>query len=579
MKRQVEHLEGEKFDLVVIGGGIFGACVAWDAVLRGMRVAMVERQDFGGQTSANCFKMVHGGIRYMQHADIVRIRESCHERRALLRIAPHLVQPLPIAIPTYGHGMNGKLLLAAGMWGYDLLTCDRNRGIADPGRHVPFGYFLSRDDILRFFPDLHGDGLTGAAVFHDAQMYSPARLVLAFIRSAVDRGVVACNYVEAGDLVVENGRVRGLNCRDLLCGESFTIHADAVINATGGYSESLFRRWFEPDRTGKRTYSRDACFVVDRRFESPMAIALMGQSRDSDAVLAREGRHLFISPWRDASLIGVWHKVHEGDPRDLQVEDREIETFIDEINGTYTGLDIRPDEVRLWHSGLLPFGDARDSGRELSYGKRSIFIDHGREHGIGGLVSVIGIRYTMGRGDAARAVDMLLAGQGKRTHRPATDRIAIHGGEVEVFEDLVTEIHRSDGFPSGGAVARSLAHNHGSAYRGVLAHARNTPAMLQPITGTDVLGVEVLHAIRDEMAVNLADIVFRRTDLATAGHPGDEALRMAAVIAGRELGWNDGKVQEEIDGVMDCFPGFPRSSGRFPSDPLNAELTHEDSVL
>src|SRR5450755_3206614 len=136
MKRNLEALAGTEFDLLIIGGGAFGAAAAWDAALRGLRVALIEQRDFASGASAECFKMIHGGIRYLQHADIRRLRASCAERSAMLRIAPHLVNPLPILIPTYGHGRQGKAFLAAGMLAYDLLTRGNNSGISDPKRRI-----------------------------------------------------------------------------------------------------------------------------------------------------------------------------------------------------------------------------------------------------------------------------------------------------------------------------------------------------------------------------------------------------------------------------------------------------------
>src|ERR1700734_2230520 len=143
MKRDLPELAAAEFDLLIVGGGAFGAAAAWDAALRGLHVALVERSDFGGGSSAECFKMVHGGIRYLQHADIRRLRASCAERSALLRIAPHLVNPLPIVIPTYGHGRQGKAFLAAGMYVYDALTLGKNAGIADPMRRISRTQLLS----------------------------------------------------------------------------------------------------------------------------------------------------------------------------------------------------------------------------------------------------------------------------------------------------------------------------------------------------------------------------------------------------------------------------------------------------
>ena len=154
MRRDLAPFEGHEFDLLVIGGGIFGACAARDAALRGLSVALIDRSDFCAATSANSYKLVHGGIRYLQHLDLGRLRQSSHARRTLLRTAPHLVQPLPVVVPTYGHGMKGKEALRAGMGLYDVLTLDRNAGVRDPDCHVPRGRTLSRAAVLERYPGL-----------------------------------------------------------------------------------------------------------------------------------------------------------------------------------------------------------------------------------------------------------------------------------------------------------------------------------------------------------------------------------------------------------------------------------------
>jgi glycerol-3-phosphate dehydrogenase len=241
-RRKPASLADQTFDLIVIGGGVFGACAARDAARRGLDVALIERGDFSGATSARSFKMVHGGIRYLQHLDLARVRQSSADRQTLLRDAPHLVRPLPVVVPTYGHGMQGKAALRAAMALYDLLTADRNAGIADPSRRIPRGRCLSRAEVLDRFPGLPAEGLTGAGVFSDGQMYNPPRLVLAFVRSAASAGAVAANYVEATRILVREGRVEGVEARDVLDGVPFTIRGRAVLNAAGPYAEDLLAR-------------------------------------------------------------------------------------------------------------------------------------------------------------------------------------------------------------------------------------------------------------------------------------------------------------------------------------------------
>ena len=148
VRRNLPDLASREYDLLIVGGGIFGACAAWDATLRGLSVALVEQTDFAHAASANCFKMIHGGIRYLQHADLIRTRQSTAERSAFLRIAPHLASPLPIFLPTFGHGTKGKEFLGAGMKVYDLLTADRNRHIPDPARKIPATRTWSRKQTL-----------------------------------------------------------------------------------------------------------------------------------------------------------------------------------------------------------------------------------------------------------------------------------------------------------------------------------------------------------------------------------------------------------------------------------------------
>jgi len=193
MRRDLSTLAAGEFDLIVVGGGICGAAVAWDAAQRGLAVALLERGDFGGGTSAESLKVVHGGIRYLQHLDVVRVRESARERAALLRIAPHLVHPLPIVVPTYGHGLCGRIPLGTAFRLLGALTAGRNRRLADPERHIPPARLVSRREALEWFPDLDARGLTGAGVFWDGQMHNPPRLVWAFVRSAARAGASWCS--------------------------------------------------------------------------------------------------------------------------------------------------------------------------------------------------------------------------------------------------------------------------------------------------------------------------------------------------------------------------------------------------
>jgi glycerol-3-phosphate dehydrogenase len=559
MKRDLTELAARPFDLLVIGGGSFGAAAAWDATLRGLKVALIDQSDFGSGASAECFKMVHGGIRYLQHADIRRLRFSCAQRSALLRIAPHLVNPLPIVVPTYGYGRQGKPFLAAGMFAYDALTVDRNRGLKDRSRRIAGAELLSRREVLELFPELEPRSLTGAAVFEDGQMYNAARLVLAFVKSACDRGAVAANYTRAVSFLWEGRRVCGVRARDCAgrtgdsagqAGDSagtadeFDIRANLVLNAAGPWADYLLEdgRHFGAHRRGH--FSRDACFLVDRKPRSRYALAVPGWSKDSDAVVSRAARHLFAVPWRDCTLIGVWHRLFPGRPDTAQVEEAELAEWIEEMNSAYPALELRREDVIYANCGLVPFGDGETAVGELSFGKESRFIDH-RSHGVAGLVTVIGIRYTTARGDAAIALDLLLEQGPRGLPRPDTGRVPLAGGEIDDFAALRAGARRAVPDEVSSPTLDAWLRNYGTEYRALADRARVAEGARR-LGGSDTVMAEVNHAVEDEMALRLADVVLRRTNLGSGSHPGLPAMDAAARGMQRLLGWSDAERGAEL---------------------------------
>jgi glycerol-3-phosphate dehydrogenase len=547
MQRSTAVLTEHEYDLLIIGGGAFGAAAARDAALRGLKTALLERHDFGSGASAECFKMVHGGIRYLQHADIPRLRASCRERSALLRIAPHLVSPLPIAIPTYGLGRSGKAFLGTGARVYDLLTFDLNCAIRDPQRKIGWTRWLSRPDVLAMFPHLQAPNLTGAVVFEDGQMYNAARLVLAFVKGAVAAGADVCNYVEATEFMWSGNAVRGVRARDQLTGEEFEVRARLTLNAAGPWADYLQR---DPQRFGparRLPFSRDAYFIVDRPPTSAYGIAIQGLSRDKDALLGRQARHLFAVPWRDKTLLGVWHKLFAEIPDEARVLPDEIAEWMAEINTVYPTLQLSPSEVSFAHCGLVPFGETA-TATELSFGKESRLIDHRHTHNVSGLVSLVGIRFTMARVDAARAVDMILRQADHAPPAPASDRLPLPGGDIEDFATFVADARRTLPANISSVSLQGLLRSFGTEYRAVLRESDSStqPNVPAKVSGTSTLTAEILYAVKHEMAVHLDDVVMRRTDLAAGSHPGRAALLATAAEMGRCLSWSASQLHREV---------------------------------
>ena len=554
MRRDLSHLATADFDVVVIGGGICGAAAAWDAAQRGLSVALLERADFSGATSAESLKVVHGGIRYLQHLDVVRVRESSRERSALLRIAPHLVHPMPFVVPTYGHGMQGGEALGAAFALLSLLTADRNRGIADPSRRVPRGSLVSRGKVLDWFPGLDRERLTGAGVFYDGQMFNPPRLVWAFVRSALKAGAAAANYCEVTGFLRRDRRVTGVAVEDRLSGDRFEVRGRVVINAAGPYADALLARTGVRPRSANIPFSRDMALVIRRPIVTSRGLALQTRYHDPSAVLSRGRRHIFLVPWLGSTLIGVSSAIWREDPDALRVPDAEVDGFLEEINEADPALKLGRADVGLVMAGLLPIDQGNEADGNVSFGKRPLLVDNARADGVEGLVTAIVNRYTIARGTAEEAVDLAVRKLGRAAPRSRSAVTPLYGGLVPRFDRLVGEVAAElpAGTPAG--VAERLAHNHGSAYADVLRVGRERPDWNQPIPGSFTLRAEVIHAVRAEMACRLGDCVFRRTDLATTGDPGAAILDEAADLAAGELGWSAERRATELREVRARFP-------------------------
>jgi glycerol-3-phosphate dehydrogenase len=552
-----ERLANEKFDVLVIGGGIGAACIAWDAALRGIRVALVERLDFGAGTSAHSLKMLHGGIRYLQHLDLVRLRESCRERGSFLRIAPHLTRPMPIAVPTYGYGIQSRWVFGAALAVLEALTSDRNRATSDPEQRVPKSYLLTRTELLKHFAHMESDQLTGAGVFFDGQILNPPRAVLAVIRSAASEGAAVANYCEAQELVVRDGRVVAVRVRDLLRNQSFEIQAKVTVNATGPFAPSLAKRLGDNVRLNV-PLSRDMAFVLRRAPDPHMAVAVQTRYRDPDAVLSRGNRHLFMAPWRERyTLIGVNSRVYTENAYDLHVTEEEIAGFLDEINGACPALAVRREEITVVNAGLLPFGDNDADRKDLSFGKRSHIVDHAVSGGPEGLVSAMSVRWTMGRLLGERVVDLVERKLGTQHSASVTALRRVWGGDIESVGDCAREIRRQLPSSITDAQATRVFRHYGSDWSAVAGGDRLTGPT---IPGTDYFEAEVRHAVRSELAATLADVVMRRLDIGSAECPADSTLTACAAIIGDDLGWDAGRRHREVMNLRASYPfASPRS--------------------
>jgi len=531
MKRDIERIESTEYDVVVVGGGIQGVALAWEGARRGLSVALLERDDFGGATSANSQRMIHGGVRYLQHADFYRLRRSVRERRELMRQAPHLIQPVPILVPTYGRGMNSRFVIRCGMGLYELMSMDRNRGIEQAHR-IPRNRALSLAQCLEAEPGVAREGLTGAVIFHDAITRNSERLTLAFAMAASRAGADLANHTPVEELLLDGSRVNGVRALDSLSGRGFTVRTRLVLNAAGPWTGELARLKIPLVR---------ALVLLTPPVNERYALAIQSREVDSHAVVHRGGRHYFITPWRGFCLAGQGEKSYSGDPGSYRVTRAEISELLDEINKALPAAKLSLKDVRRAFTGLLPAADMHDT----AISRHDRIIDHEKDGSLSGLISVIGVKYTTARSLASRVIDITLSKLGTEG-RPGGPE-AITGLAGRDLEKYIREAESGTDPRADAATVRELIHLYGTDYERVLAIMDEDPGWAETISSRPLLiGAQIAYAVREEMASKLSDVVLRRTELGMFGMPEPGALRRCAELMGREMGWDSAVIEEEI---------------------------------
>lgn len=530
MVRDVDQLSARTYDVLVVGGGIYGLTIACDAAQRGLSVALIECGDFGSGSSFNHLRTIHGGLRYLQHLNIGRARESVRERRALARVAPHGVAPLAFALGLEESIARGKLAMRGGFLLDWIVAADRNRDVP-PALALSAGRVLSRSAALERFPELRRPGLTGAAVWHDYVTPESDRLTFAWAWAAAEYGATLANYVEATAPLVDSQRVVGVRAIDRLSGRRIEVGASVTVNATGAAIDRLL----DPLGSAGRMPFLKAMNLVTRREAGDAALGARSAA----------GRHLFLVPWRGRALFGTWESTRPCAPSDTGADESEIASFVSELNGTFPAFELELADVSLVHRGVVPaFVDANGA---VALEGRDQIRDHAR-HGIDGLLSVAGTKYTTARAVAERVTNRLF---GKLQRAPPPCRTATEPlpGAVDDPATTIADARRQNHSVPSDTIPHLVAA-YGSYYREVLDLGKSRPGWQSRLAEqSPVVGVELVWAVRHEMAATLNDAVIRRTPLGALGYPGDAAAQGAADIVGAELGWSDEKKRQELDAL------------------------------
>lgn len=533
MQRDLGALE-RMFDVLVVGGGVYGACLARTAAQSGFSVALLERDDFGAGVSHNSLKIVHGGFRYIQHFDLPRIWESVAAQRDWLRAAPHLVQPMRCVIPAYGIGTRGPLAFAAGICAFHAVAGRRNAGLSGNAR-LPRSGMLTRSALLAKYPHLQRDDLTGGAYWYDAQMLDANRLTLECLQDACAQGAIIANHVEVLQLRTSGSSVDGVVARDQLTGREFEVRARLTINAAGPFVEKLLRAGPRPIKMDRPlVWTRNVNIVTRKLFATRDAVGV-GSRRPSDAAIGKSQRLFFVTSWQDCSVVGTSHTLQQGDDNQSADVRQDVQEFLMEINQALPQLELNSGDVRYVHSGLTPAED------DVKRSKRGLVIDHGQTEGLPGLVTVLGIKYTTAPVVAA-AVMPIIRRQLNCTGNasPANEFWRPLPGHIEPALDAAQS-------------AADIPYDEVSWARRVYGANAHALFSMLPVTGLSAaehaFRCRVLYGIEHEMVLRLRDAVLRATDRAERGCLTHDDLSWCADTLAQKLGWSAQHRQDEIDTV------------------------------
>ncbi len=397
-------------DVVIIGAGINGAGIARDAAMRGLKVLLIDKGEPGGGTTSASTRLIHGGLRYLEYFEFGLVYESLREREILLRIAPHLVRPLPITIPIYKHGKRGRLTIRAGMILYDLLSW---------GKSLPRHQMLSRAQTLERWPGLNPEGLVGSALYYDAQVEFPERLVAENVLSAREFGAEVLTHARVTGFAVEEGRVSGVKfvSED---GKEHFAEAGVVINAAGPWIDRVLER--VPAVSPKLIGGTKGSHIVVPPFPTAPANAIYLEARS-------DGRPVFIIPWNKLYLIGTTDVRFEGNPDEVRCELWETDYLLAETNLALPNAGLTRDSILYTYSGVRPLPVTGDKD-EQSITRRHFIREHPQ---LPNLLSIVGGKLTTYRSLAEECVDLIFRKLGKDPPpcRTATESLAAD------FTDLI----------------------------------------------------------------------------------------------------------------------------------------------
>jgi glycerol-3-phosphate dehydrogenase len=539
--RVPQNISETAFDVIVVGAGVNGCGIARDAAMRGLRVLLLDKSDVSAGTTAWSTRLIHGGLRYLEHGELGLVRESLRERETLLRrVASHLVRPLPMLVPLYAGRRRGPLTIRAGMLAYDLLST---------GKSLPRHGMLSHAEALAHAPGLEREGLKGAALFYDAQVEYAERLAVENALSARAHGATVITYARVTRLLIEESGARGVEFEDVLGGTMHEARADVVLNVAGPWVDEVLGVASDEKLIGGTKGSH----IVVRAFEGAPDAAVYAEALE-------DGRPFFVVPWDEKLLIGTTDERYEGDLERVEASVREVEYLLRETNRVLPRARLTRAEVLYTYSGVRPLPRVGE-GKEASITRRH-FIKPSR---VKGLYSIVGGKLTTYRALAEEAVNLLFKLKGETSPPCETAAWPLPGTSVgglpfSDFDWLGESLTSREGLAP--RVAARLVKVYGTRAVEVARLATDEPELLEVISEeTGSIAAEVVYAFHEEMAETLADCLLRRTMVGLNGQLGLDALEAAARVARKHLGWDEERAASEVESYRRYVERFRPKEG------------------
>jgi glycerol-3-phosphate dehydrogenase len=534
---RLSSLTNTIFDLVIIGGGIIGAGIARDAAMRGLSVALFEKADFGGGTTAGSTRLIHGGLRYLEMLDFRLVRVDLREREVLLRIAPHLVKPLPFVLPFYDRSLIYRWRMRAGLWLYDVLSYDKTL----PNRRI-----LTVSELRAQEPHLADRRLQGAASYFDAQASLPERLCIENIMAASESGARTFNYAEVVGALHDNGRLCGVRVRDVLNGdmsEPVDVRAKLVVIAAGP--------WFDRVASRLAATGTNGGVAPPPRIRTTKGIHLAMPAMTQHAMVLFspiDGRLIFVIPWLGYSWIGTTDTDFSGDPADAFATAEDVDYMLASVKPFFPEVD--RDRIFFTNAGVRAL--VQGGGSESSVSRQHQIVD-GAEAGAPGLVAVLGSKLTAYRAIAEEATDRVCELLG--VARPCrTADVPLPGARADGSATVPATPHAHE-HASAQAHAQEHAHElalhldalYGTRARDVLRVALDDAALQEPLSPSyPDIAAQVRVAVRQEHCLRLVDFMFRRTCLGFTTDQGVSAAEPVATLMAAELGWTAQRTAREL---------------------------------